>query len=121
MTNPDFHARVARINHLMLDKLELVLDVLKRQYDPPPPLTPLEASVWRWTNNRLDVQNFCDKPACRRARSCKGEPRACLTRHAPKIPPATAKQAVALGRAIYSPSASAMKAFGSEQNDRMVR
>jgi hypothetical protein len=101
MPNPDFKARLNRINHLMLDKIDQGLDVLNRQYDPPLPLTPLEAGVWRWTNNRLDVQKFCNKPACRRARSCKGEPRACLTRHAPKIPPAMAKHAVALGRALY--------------------
>jgi hypothetical protein len=101
MPNTEIQARIARINQLMLDKIELVLDVLKRKDDPPPPLTPLAAGLWRWINNRLDVQKFCNKPACRRARSCKGEPRACLTRHAPKIPPAMAKQAVALGRALY--------------------
>jgi hypothetical protein len=101
MPDTEFQARIERINHLMLDKIEQVLDVLKRQYDAPLPLTPLEAGVWRWTNNRLDLQKFCGKQACRRARSCKGDPRACLTRHAPKIPPAMAKQAVALGRALY--------------------
>jgi len=101
MPNTDIKARIERTTHLMLDKIDQVLDVLKRQYDPLLPLTPLEAGVWRWTNNRLDLQKFCSKPACRRARSCKGEPRACLARHASKIPPAMAKQAVALGRAIY--------------------
>jgi hypothetical protein len=101
MQNPDLKARLNRINHLMLEKIELVLDVLNRQNEPPPPLTPLEAGVWRWIDNRLDLQKFCDRPACRRARSCKGEPRACLTRHAPKIPPKMAKQAIALGRAVY--------------------
>jgi hypothetical protein len=101
MPNNNFKARIDRINHLMLDKIELVLDVIKRKYDPPPPLTRLEADVWRWTNDRLDLQKFCNKPACRRARCCKGEPRACLTRHAPKIPPNMAKQAVALVRTLY--------------------
>lgn len=97
----NYQARLQKTLHLMLDKIDQVLDVLQRQYDPPPPLTPLGAGVWRWTNNRLDVQKFCDRPACRRARSCKGEPRACLTRHAPKIPPKMAKQAVALVRVLY--------------------
>jgi hypothetical protein len=97
----DFQARMNRIHNLILDKCEQVLDVLKRQFDPPPPLTPEGARVWRWINDRLDLQRFCSKPACRRALCCKGEPRQCLTRHAPKIPPALRKQAAALGRAHF--------------------
>jgi len=74
MPNTEIKARIERTTHLMLDKIDQVLDVLKRQYDPPLHLAPLEAGVWRWTNNRLDVQKFCVRPACRRARSASPNP-----------------------------------------------
>jgi hypothetical protein len=104
------NARFERTAHLILDKCEQVLDVLQRQWDPPPPLTPEGARIWRWTNDRFDLQKFCTKPACRRARLCKGEPRQCLTRHAPKIPAAMRKQAAALGRAHFMAEAKKSRA-----------
>ncbi len=77
---------ITRIAHTMLDKIEMVLAIL----NPPPtltgPLTPALAAPWRWTNNQLALWRLCAKPACRRARCCRGEPRLCLDRHLPQVP-----------------------------------
>ena len=109
MTPNEIQARVNRILLTMLDKIELVLDVLKRGPAPEGPLTPERAYPWRWVNNRLDLQKFCSKPACRRARRCKGEPRACLTRHAPTLPAPLRNRVRAEMHAHFGAAASAAK------------
>ena len=40
----------------------------------------------RWAANMLRLWALCGKPACRRARSCRRDPDACLARYAPLVP-----------------------------------
>jgi hypothetical protein len=47
-----------------------------------PDLTP----VLHWMSNLMCLWGLCAKPACRRARKCRGEPRDCLARYAPLVP-----------------------------------
>ena len=49
-----------------------------------PALTAAEAAPWRWANNEFSTWRQCQKPACRRARRCCGEPRQCFDRHWPQ-------------------------------------
>ena len=101
MQKPEFRARVDRIAHNMLDKIEMVLAIL----NPPPaaagPLAGAEAGVWRWTNNQFGFWRLCARPACRRARCCRGEPRACLNRHLPSVPQDVRKRVRLLLRARH--------------------
>ena len=45
-----------------------------------------ETRVLRADSDMLYLHGLCGRRACRRARSCRGEPRACLTRYAPLVP-----------------------------------
>jgi len=78
--------QMMRIVSTMLDKVELVLDALA-----PKPLPDdrdsVQRSIGRWTNNLMALWRQCDKPACRRARRCRGLPTGCLLARAPKVPP----------------------------------
>ena len=125
MKPTDIQARLDRIAHLILDKVELVLDILKRGPAPEGPLTPERAHLWRWANNRLDLWRKCRNRSCRRARRCKGEPRQCLRRHAPTLPAPLRNRVRAEMRArvgaAYSSSMTAMNVSGSAQNSRMSR
>jgi hypothetical protein len=47
-----------------------------------PALTP----VLRWIASLMCLPALCARPACRRARACRGEPRRCLKRYAPLVP-----------------------------------
>jgi hypothetical protein len=47
-----------------------------------PDLTP----VLRWLANLMRVPALCARAKCHRARSCRGEPRQCLARYAPRVP-----------------------------------
>lgn len=40
----------------------------------------------RWMANMLCLWGLCRRPACRRARACKHDPRQCLARYAPLVP-----------------------------------
>ena len=40
----------------------------------------------RWMADMLSLWGLCGRPACRRARQCKCEPRDCLARYAPLAP-----------------------------------
>jgi hypothetical protein len=79
---------ITRISHRMLDVVGAALDIIDRRYAPAngEPLTPIAAAPWRWTNNAFGFWQLCAKPVCRRARCCRGEPRACLDRHLPQVP-----------------------------------
>ena len=55
----------------------------KRATDHPA-LTP----ALRWTADMLCLWGLCAKSACRRGRTCNGEPRDCLKRYAPLAPEA---------------------------------
>jgi len=69
-----------------------ILDSVERSLAPAPtgPLTPAEAAVfaapWRWANDQFAFWKLCANRRCRRARCCRGEPRACLDRHLPQVP-----------------------------------
>lgn len=45
-----------------------------------------ETRLLRAASDLLHLHGLCGRRACRRARSCHGEPRACLTRYAPLVP-----------------------------------
>jgi hypothetical protein len=45
-----------------------------------------ETRVLRAASDMLHLHGLCGRRACRRARSCRGEPRGCLTRYAPLVP-----------------------------------
>ena len=45
-----------------------------------------ETRVLRAASDMLYLHGLCGRRACRRARSCRGEPRACLSRYAPLVP-----------------------------------
>jgi hypothetical protein len=105
MKTADFRARVKRISHKMLDVAGAILD----RIDPVPPAGPLvppETGVWRWAANQLGLWQYCAKPACRRARRCRGEPRACLDRRLPQVPERTraALRAVLRARRARQPT-----------------
>ena len=40
----------------------------------------------RAASDLLHLHGLCGRRACRRAHSCRGEPRGCLTRYAPLVP-----------------------------------
>lgn len=42
----------------------------------------------RWAADMLCLWALCGKPACRRARACRRDPRACTDRHAGLVPQA---------------------------------
>jgi hypothetical protein len=88
MQKTEFRTRLDRIAHKMLDSIGTILDTVERSLAPAPtgPLTRADAGIWRWTNNQFALWRLCDKTACRRARGCRGEPRACLDRHLPSVP-----------------------------------
>jgi hypothetical protein len=86
MNKAEFRARLEHTAHVMLDKIDLVLAILNPPPRPAGPLARAEAGIWRWTNDQFGFCRLCAKPACRRARACRGEPRACLTRHLPQVP-----------------------------------
>ena len=50
--------------------------------DQPIPETP----VLRGLSDLLCLYGLCGRRACRRARSCRGEPQQCLARYAPLVP-----------------------------------
>jgi hypothetical protein len=92
MTKTEFRARLDRIAHMMLDRIGTILDSVERSLAPAPtgPLTPAEvaafAAPWRWANDQFAFWKLCANRRCRRARCCRGEPRACLDRHLPQVP-----------------------------------
>jgi hypothetical protein len=101
--------RLMRILHTMLDKIELVLTMIERRDAPPPAelltadLAPASAAAWaapwRWANNAFGFWRLCARPACRRARCCRGESRACLDRHLPHVSPDARNRVRAMLRA----------------------
>ena len=52
---------------------------------PPPPAHETEAAL-RQQSNWLRLDGLCARRACRRARTCRGQPRECLARYAPLVP-----------------------------------
>jgi hypothetical protein len=88
MTKTEFRARLDRIAHTMLYSIGTILDAVERSLAPVPagPVTRADAGIWRWTNDQFGFWRLCAKPTCRRARCCRGEPRACLDRHLPQVP-----------------------------------
>jgi len=42
--------------------------------------------ILRWVSNMACLWGFCHNPACRRARTCKRDPRFCLRRYGPLLP-----------------------------------
>jgi hypothetical protein len=83
--------RLMRIMETMLDKIELVQTTLLADLAPPPPPDDrrdcVQRSVGRWTNNLMALWRLCAKPACRRARRCRGLPMACLAQRGTMPPP----------------------------------
>jgi hypothetical protein len=45
-----------------------------------------ETRVLRHLSETLSLYGLCTRPACRRVRACRGEPRDCLSRYAPLVP-----------------------------------
>ncbi len=54
--------------------------------NPTDPNAPALTSALRWMANMICLWGLCAKPACRRARRCKRNPRDCLARYAPLVP-----------------------------------
>jgi|NGEPerStandDraft_6_1074524.scaffolds.fasta_scaffold03906_3 hypothetical protein len=88
MQKTEFRARLDRCIDGMYRVVGLLLDNIERQHAPMPkgPLAPAAALAWRWANDQFGFWRLCAKPTCRRARYCRGEPRACLERHLPSVP-----------------------------------
>jgi hypothetical protein len=88
MQKAEFRARVDRIAHKMLDIADAIFETIERRHAPAPagPLARAEAAPWRWTNDQFAFWKLCANRRCRRARCCRGEPRACLDRHLPQVP-----------------------------------
>jgi hypothetical protein len=88
MTKTEFHARIDRIAHKMLDCMGTILDSVERSPAPVSagPITRADAAIWRWTNNQFALWKLCANRRCHRARCCRGEPRECLDRHLPQVP-----------------------------------
>ena len=39
-----------------------------------------------WSSNMVCLWGLCARPACRRARCCRGEPRDCMAKYTPLVP-----------------------------------
>ena len=46
----------------------------------------LPEPLLRWMADSLYLGGLCGRTECRRARICRGDPRACLSRYAPLVP-----------------------------------
>ena len=55
----------------------------------------------RYASDLLCLWAFCGKPACRRARACKGNPRSCVTRFGPLAPEEARFGALALVQGAF--------------------
>lgn len=53
---------------------------------PNVPNHPALTAAYRWMANMICLWGLCAKPACRRARACRRDPRDCLARYAPLVP-----------------------------------
>jgi hypothetical protein len=111
MQNTSMQNTVQRIVHKILDVAGAILDSLERraaeqaaidEASSKPTLTAIEAAPWRWANDQFGFWRSCAKPACRRARGCRGEPRACLDRHLPQVPQKARDRVRALLRPAFS-------------------
>jgi hypothetical protein len=58
------------------------MQIEDQQTENDPTLTP----ALRGMSNLLCLWGLCARPACRRARGCKRDPRDCLSRYAPLVP-----------------------------------
>jgi hypothetical protein len=47
---------------------------------------PGQAGTWRLLSNLMDLWALCDRNACRRARACRGDSRACIPYCGPLVP-----------------------------------
>jgi hypothetical protein len=110
----DFQKRIERMTQGLYRCMNLMLDGMERraaeqaaidEAGRKPTLTAIEAAPWRWTNDQCGNWRSCAKPACRRAKGCRGEPRACLDRHLPQVPPDQRKRVIAQLRPTFSLSA----------------
>jgi len=89
MPKTQLHPQIDRIVDRALSIVETLLDGL----DPPRPRydarDPACTAPWRWTNDEFGFWRLCTRRTCRRARCCRGEPRACFERHLPATPQET--------------------------------
>jgi hypothetical protein len=86
MPNTDVRTHLDRITDRIFAIFGAILDGMERRRAPGRPLIGADAGLSRWTNDQFGFSRLCGKTACRRARCCRGEPRACSNRHLPSVP-----------------------------------